>query len=191
MEEYRDERFIAMLKERQEMTQNRDIQQGSVYVDGDMVEFAEREIFPGRLFMWMPREFELLSKNLAQIKYPNASRPDIIYSNAQATVNVAFARKAEKLLEGQEEDARDYFEQVIHRLQPASSTIEKQTQQAGGKQIAWFDFVSPAIDSDIYNLMFFASIGRQLLMGTCNCLKPEQNIWKELFIQMIASARFA
>ena len=43
----------------------------------------------------------------------------------------------------------------------------------------------------IYNLMFFTPLKGRLFMGSCNCFAQDQEDWKDLFVQMIASIRTA
>ena len=190
MKEYGDEDFINLLKESREGTE-RDIRKGKVIVAGKSMAFKEREIIKKRMWMWMPEDFGPLSKDLARMKYPNENRPDIIYTNQKTTVNVTFSHKEDKLREGQEEEIRDYMEQIVKRVHPTSEVIDKKTTAAEQIQLAWFDFVTPAIDTDIYNLMFFASLRGRLLMGGFNCLASDRDEWKELFIQMLTTVRFA
>ena len=191
MKEYGDERFMYVLKNRQVLSQNKDIRQGPVFVDEEPIQFIEREIIKDRFWMWLPEEFALMNRQQAKRKYLNEDRPETIYSNKGGDVNIAFSRRKGKLRDGEEGQIRDYTEQIIMRVYPSSHTIEKQIQQIGEKQVAWFDFVTPALDADVYNLVFFASLGKQLFMGSFNCIKCDQNIWKPLFLQMIACMRFA
>ena len=79
----------------------------------------------------------------------------------------------------------------MQRLHPSSEIIEKNTAEAENCRLAWFDFVTPAIDTDIYNIMFFTSLQGRLLMGGCNCLDEDKDVWKELFVQMLGTVRSA
>ncbi len=189
MKEYGDEGFINLLRERREGAV-KDIKAGSVLVDGKNIAFCEREVIKGKLWMWMPDEFGPLSKELARLKYPNENRPDIIYTNKETTVNVTFSHKREKLKEGEEEEIRSYMKEIVKRVQTSSEMIEEGTVKAEEGCLAWFDFMVPAIDTDIYNLMFFSSLRGQLLMGSCNCLDADREDWKELFVQMLETVRY-
>ncbi len=189
MEKYGDEDFIQMLRERQEEVRNQDIRQGSVFIDGRNMEFHEREIIKKQLWIWLPDEFDLLSQEMARLKYPAENRPDIIYTSQDTTVNISFSRKTAWMESGEEEKIRDSVEQMMLRLYPSASIIDKQTVLSDKKRLAWFDFVTPALDMDIYNLMFFTSLQGKLLMGSCNCLSGDQNDWKNVFLQMLASVR--
>lgn len=191
MNKYGDEEFIQILREGQENARNKDIQKGTVYVDDKQLQFREYEIIKNQLWMWLPDEFTLLGKELMRIKYPNESRPDIIYTNPEATVNVSFSHKRERFSAGEEEELRDYMGEIIQNMYPTSSILDKGLVQAGEKAASWMDFVTPAIDTKIYNLMFFSPLKGRLLMGSCNCLAHDQEDWKALFLQMIATLRMA
>jgi len=190
MKEYGDEGFINLIRERREEAVW-DIKAGSVLVDGKKIIFREREVIKGKLWIRMPDEFGPLSKDLARLKYPNENRPDVIYTNKETTVNVTFSHKREKLKEGEEEEIRNYMKEIVKRVQTSSEMIEEGTVKTEeGCLLAWFDFVTPAIDTDIYNLMFFSSLGGRLLIGSCNCLDADREDWKEFFMQMLGTVRY-
>lgn len=190
MKTYGDEAFIRLIRERQEQSRNKDIQKGSIFIDGKEIVFREREIQKNVLWMWMPEEFSLLSEDMARLKYPNENRPELIYSNTETTVNISFSHQKEKMSAGRETEIRDYMEQVIHNLHPTAETIEKAAiRRTDGQDTAWFDFVTPAIDAYIYNMMFFTSVKGRLLLGSCNCLEQDQEEWKDLFFQMAVTMR--
>ncbi|MDE6887897.1 MAG: hypothetical protein K2P45_04530 [Eubacterium sp.] len=189
MKKFGDEGFIEILREGQQDARNTHIQKGSVWAGDTQLQFQEREIIKDLLWIWMPKEFAPLGKELIKIKYPNENRPDIIYSNQETTVNVSFSHKQEKLEAGQEEELRDYMAVVIQNLYPTCSILHKESVTLGENLVAWMDFVTPAIDMQIYNVMFFTPLKGRLLMGSCNCLAQDKEDWQDLFVQMLASIR--
>lgn len=193
MKEYGDELFIRMLRESQEEARNQDIRLGSVFVEDQELVFQEQEIWKEQLWMWMPDTFAPLGRELMRIKYPNENRPDDIYSNSQATVNISLSHKQEKMEPGETREVRDYMGQIIENLYPSSSISDQNVVKAAEHEheIAWMDFVTPAMDMQVYNLMFFTPLRGRLLMGSCNCPAQEQEDWKGLFLQMLASIRTA
>ena len=70
MKEYGDEGFINLLREEREETV-KNIKDGTVLVAGENIDFQEREVLQGKMWMWMPDGFGPLSKELARLKYPN------------------------------------------------------------------------------------------------------------------------
>ena len=109
MKEYGDEAFIRMLQENQEEAKNKDIRQGSVFVEDQELVFREHEILKEQLWMWMPDTFAPLSRELMRIKYPNENRPDHIWSNPQTTINVSFSHRQEKMEPGEAGEVRGYM----------------------------------------------------------------------------------
>lgn len=191
MKKYGDEQFIEMLREGQEEARNRDIQKGSVFACGRELLFQEREILKKQMWIWLPDEFAPLGKELVKVKYPNENRPQIIYTNPETTVNISFSHRWEKLEAGQEAQVRDAIGQVILNVFPACGSIGKESVQAAENEVAWMDFVTPGVDTRIYNLMFFTTLKGRLFMGNCNCLADDQDEWKGLFVQMLATIRTA
>ena len=191
MKKYGDEGFIRMLQEGQEHARNTDIQKGSVLVGEQELLFQELEIFKNQMWMWLPQNFTLLGKEFIKMKYPSENRPDLIYSNPETTVNVCFLLKQEKLAAGQEVQVRDYLGHIVHNLYPGCGILDKDCVKAGENEAAWMDFLAPAMDSYVYNMMYITSFKGRLLMGTCNCPESDKEDWKDLFVRMIATIRTA
>ncbi len=189
MKQYGDEGFIWMLRENQEDAVNTDIQKGSVFAGDQKLLFLEREIYKNQMWMWIPDKFSLLSREFVKIKYPSESRPEIIYANSDTTVNIAFSHKQEKLAAGQEAEVLDDLGYVLRHLYPTCKIYDQDSVRAGENEVAWMDFVTPAMDSEIYNMMFVTPLKGRLLIGTCNCLDSDREDWKDLFVQMIATMR--
>ncbi len=189
MKKYGDEQFIEMLREGQEEARNRDIRKGSVFVWEKELLFKEREIWKDRMWIWLPDDFDILGEEMVKLKYPSENRPQKIYSNPETTVNVSFSHRNEKLAKGQEAEVCNSIGQVIESLYPGCVILGRGEVEIGEGQVAWMDFITPAMDARIYNLMFFTPLKGRLLIGSCNCLEQDMEEWKELFLQMLASIR--
>lgn len=187
MKEYGDEAFIALLREAQEEARNRDIQKGTVWSGGEELLFTEREILKKKLWIWLPEDFKIVGTETTKQKYLGENRPDIIYANPEMTVMVTFSRQ--KLAAGLEKEVSSFVHCQIQELYSADSIIEKKIVHAGGMEMECLIFVTPAIDTMIYNQMFFLPLEGKLLIGNCSCLAQEQDEWEELFGQMLASIR--
>lgn len=60
-------------------------------------------------------------------------------------------------------------------------------EEVNSVQIGYFDFIMPALDNKIYNLMFLFRVGENVTMGSINCLQKEMNIWKPIAYGMMES----
>jgi len=56
--------------------------------------------------------------------------------------------------------------------------------------IAYFDFIIPAADTGVYNLLYVFSLKGTLMMGTFNCLEKDMEDWQDIFFQMMHSIGF-
>lgn len=188
-QEYGDEGFIQILKERLETAWNRDITQGAVRIQETELEFDEYELIDEQLWMWVPDEFELLEQELAEMKYPDENRPDRIYSSGDGTVNISFSIKDENMQPQETEAVRDHAWRLLQERYPKSCFPDRQTAEAENCQPAWFDCILPAQDMDIYNLMFFVSVNGKFLLGSFNCPAQDMDGWKDIFLQMLETVR--
>jgi len=191
MSTYGDEEFIQIWREAQEFGRNTNIQKGYIWLGGDKLLFSEREIIKKKLWMWLPNDFELLEKELRELKYPNENRPDIIYTNDDTTINVSFSYPEKRLTDEQKNKICIATEQVMRLRYSDESILDTGAADIGENKMEYLIFVAPAMDALIYNHMYFLSLNERLLIGNCNCMMQDSEDWKELFKQMIASIRIA
>lgn len=194
MKKYGDEDFIFLIGEvEQEDTgepHENKITDGYIILEDEKHLFSEKVILDQGFSMIMPEEFIEMPKEIARIKYPSAQRPDIIWSNEETTINITFTLKEEQLAEEESEELRDLMKVILLRTNPGLKEIVSEKIEVEEKTIAYLEFVSPAIDADVYNLMIFLSLKERLLMGSFNCLLPDKSDWRELFFQMLHSIHF-
>lgn len=192
MKQYGDEDFIFLIqeeaqeKELQEDHVNR-IQDGYLVLHEEKILFQRRTLLEDKITMIAPVLFEPMPEYMAELKYPNTNRPDYILTNPQTTINLTFSLQNDRLAAEETQEARDAIQKLVLKLHPESKVIDSKTVEAGEISIAYFDFVTPALDSDIYNFMFLFSWKGRMLMGSFNCLQPDMHDWKEIFLQMLSS----
>jgi len=189
---YGDEEFIYDIAAKNSQNQSDEIQNniknGYIIIDNKRINFSEREVIKDRLIMTIPSDFELMPQELAEFKYPSKNRPHIIFTDVEGEININFTLTTDKLENEGIEDAKEYLKQVIIKMNP-SSRIKKNDVIEEDLRIGYFDYVSPAIDSDIYNLIFIFSLDKQLILGAFNSLHLDMAKWQEAAIQMVRSLR--
>lgn len=194
MRQYGDEDFIFLIgeeeREKTEEPHENKITDGYVILEGEKYLYERKVIVEQGFSMLMPTDFVELPMEIARIKYPSAQRPDLIWSNEATTVNITFTHKEELLADEEAEEVRDLMKTILLRTNPGLKEVVCETEMVEEKPIAYMEFISPALDADVYNLMFFFSLQERLLMGSLNCLLPEKGDWRELFVQMLQSIEF-
>ena len=165
-----------------------DINNGYAMIDGNRVEFSERAIIGDKVFMTLPDEFEPMPPEAVMFKYQKGNRPNIIFTDAKATVNICFTDTKDKL-EGEDiEEAKEYLERVTATMNPSSKIMSSSVIE-GETRIGFFDFISVAVDCDVYNLMFLFSLDGQFILGAFNCVRMVMDKWLDIAKQMVQSIR--
>ena len=192
MPQYGDEAFIYEMAQRKSQTPEveivNDINDGYIVINDERIPFSEREIIKKRLYMTIPSAFALMSTELAKFKYPDTNRPNIIFTNEEGSININFSLTKDKLENEWVEEARDFLQEVIIKMNPSCEIISSGIID-GETRIGYFDFVSPTIDGEVYNLMFLFALDGQFVLGTFNCTKADMNDWVEIAGQMVRSMR--
>ncbi|SNS56539.1 hypothetical protein SAMN05446037_101325 [Anaerovirgula multivorans] len=167
-----------------------DINNGFVVVKYKKLDIEEKELLDGAITMLMPKEFQIMEEELAEIKYPGEDKPDYIYTNEDTTVNITFTIEDSGEIDNEEiEEVKDILAKQMQRLHPASKIEDSQTIQTGEKNISFFSYDLPLIDGDIYNLMFFMELKGQLLMGTFNCSIYQKKQYKPIIQQILMTIK--
>jgi len=197
MKTYGDEDFIFLANElenqrnkQEEPEYENHINDGYIIIAHTKFPFKEEVISDDEFSMILPEMFSVMSHEMAQIKYPSQSRPDFILTNPETTINLTFFHKDDEVTNADIEEVKNAIQEIMMRLHPTSKVIDSTVIEVQERNIAYFDFVSSAIDTNVYNLMFFFSLSGTLLMGSFNCLHQDMDDWKEIFIQMLQSVKF-
>jgi len=183
-----DEDFIYAMGEQSEKPEyETNITDGYIIMGEEKIIFNRRFLLDKKFSIIMPEEFKLMSKANADIKYPSINRPDFIYTNDATTVNFSFTHRAEKASNEDIPTVKDVVQPLAMRMFPASKVIDSDTLDANGINVSFYDYIAPAIDMDIYTLVYMFSLEGRAVLGGCNCPGYEIDDWKPIFLQMLGS----
>lgn len=144
------------------------------------VEIENRSILSDEIEIMLPMEFGEMSEEAAKEKYPAEERPTLIYTNDDGSVNVAFSYTANAC---KEEDIPQYFNVLKENMQKTITVKEwysDSVENQNGIKIAKLEFLTPAVDTDIYNLMYLVSLDDRLLICSFNSTKELMDEWKPI-----------
>ena len=134
---------------------------------------------------------------MAKQKYPNAACMQQIYTNLEMTIDLCFTLPAGEIEKDDEEvfAFRDDIAQYVQLQYAPCAKLKRAVVKAGEVKVPWLEFVVPAEDTQIYNLLYFVALdvnkdtAAELLLGACNCPAQDADDWKNIFLQMLASMR--
>src|SRR5690606_13811556 len=130
--------------------------------------YRTASLYDGKLKIAIPASFTEMSADKIIIKYPNAgNRPNIVFTNEMASVNVAFTKIA---MPTEQEDLPDVKIVLSKQLQAANPmNFQSRIEKINGADYVIFEFESKSVVSNIYNLMFATDVDGELVVGTFNC----------------------
>ncbi|KQO01093.1 hypothetical protein [Paenibacillus sp. Leaf72] len=190
--EHMDEKIIIMMNaletedhftgmEREPLEEHRpDLHQPLVKVGTERVPFIQQSLLNGKLAIYMPKAFKPMTPQAAAIKYPSERRPEIIFTNDSGTINLAINHLDTPLSEDEMEDFKESMKEMLQNMQPIREWYEDGIRNIRGHAIGFCEFLTPAINVNLYNLLFFVSLDDRALLCTFNCTVNEMKDWKPI-----------
>jgi len=111
----------------------------------------------GTITFTAPDGFRSQSREEIALKYPRGNAPSVVYSNASGGVSIAVTFSSTKITPAQLPDLKAFLEQALPRLIPNLQWLKREIIISNGTSWVHFDLMSPAIDTDIHNHMYFTS----------------------------------
>lgn len=167
------------------------IYQDYIMIDDEKVSVVEQPLLDGKMSIRMPNLFFLMSKEIAALKYPSERRPTLIYTDDSSTINLAFNLTPHRLKEDGVAAFQENMIDILEQAQPSADWLDTEVIKIDEKTVGFLEIITPAIDGDIFNLMFFASIEGLALIGTFNCMEDDLETWRPVARAMMESLQFA
>ncbi|CAM5781063.1 MULTISPECIES: hypothetical protein [Brevibacillus] len=146
-----------------------------------------KKVLSDKVEILIPKGFDIMSEEMAKVKYPSENRPTLIYTDAEGSINVAFNHTATPIQDGQIKELKDQMKQMFEGLYPDATWYKDEVTQINGKNVGYFELLTPAADTKVYNLIFFTELDGKLLMTTFNCTEQQMDEWKPLAQQILQS----
>jgi len=151
------------------------------------VELEKRKILNDKVEILLPKEFEIMSEDMMKLKYPSERRPTLVYTDKTGGINVAFNHTASNATQQQIDAYKDNFVSMFKNLYPTAEWRGTGTNEINGRKVGYIELTTPAIDTKIYNLMFFTDLDGRLLLCTFNCVDKKQKDWIDTAKQIMNS----
>ncbi|MEY8352349.1 hypothetical protein AALB39_03235 [Lachnospiraceae bacterium 54-53] len=148
-----------------------------VYMEGELVRFEETMLFNNEIGMMLPAAFQDMEPEEARKKYFSEKRPQIIKTNKDGSINFSFSLVERKIGTEQLNAVIQDFYRVLKRFQPMSVCLEMDTELLDPVPCAWMEFISSALNENLYNVLTIYPIGEKLLMAMFNCPFQKHMDW--------------
>ena len=148
-----------------------------IYVEGELVQFQEVLLFNNQVGIMLPVGFDDMEPEEARKKYFSEQRPSIIKTNREGTVDFSFNMIDQKIDAEDLEAVINDFHHVLKRFQPMSVCLEIGSEPQAPIPFAWLEFISSALDENLYNVLTIYLVGDKLLMLMFNCPFQRRMDW--------------
>lgn len=138
----------------------------------------KQKLLNGKVIVDLPEGFGLMSEEMLAVKYPASNRPTLVYTNEQGSVNFAFNHTFNDIPKGKLPEVLPAFVQQFNSIYPQIQWFKKDLEVINGQEFIVLEFITPASDSKIYNLMYVTVLEGRMLMCTFNCIESLRNEWE-------------
>lgn len=166
---------------------NEDAQNREIINDDPSLE--QTSFFDGKVDILMPKGFSPMAKDMVKSKYPNGSDTMSVYTNEATTVNFAIEHTTNRVKESQIPFLGESTLGILRTQFPSLELIDADTIDVAGKPTGYIEIITPAVDTNIYNLMWFTEVDGTVLMFTFNCTVDQQDEWQPRAHKILESFR--
>ena len=123
-----------------------------------------KSLLNDRIELGVPKGFEIMSEEIMKIKYPSSQRPNLVFTNELTSVNVALSLTQNDASQELITPYVDNFVKSFNSQFPTADWKDKGTKMINGRKVGFIKVITPAVDTDIYNVMFFTDLDGKLLL---------------------------
>ena len=153
-------------------------------------ELVNRTVLHRLISIDMPAEFTQLDQETMAFKYPRGIPPREGYGNAAASVTIVFGPKRSVPLTANElPDLQAAMTKGFSNPNFAVRWHQNKIMKINGRDWLVMEFTSPAIDTQIRNLMAMTSVDGKMVVASFNTTTQLARKWMPVGRQMINSIR--
>lgn len=184
-----DEKILEIINGVEKENQEHDIINNPIKIGDRYHFFEEKSFYSEKIKLVMPKDFNEMSEKDRKIKYTSENRPEIIMSNEDGSTAITLNIIESHLTNEGVLELINGMKSIIQRSNPSNIFYECKVEVINNRNIGYFDFKSIALDSNIYNIMFFFELNNKTVMGTFSCKYSEYVNWRNIAFKIIRSIK--
>jgi hypothetical protein len=154
---------------------------------GEKVELKKVDLIDNKLEVAIPATFNKMTEDVLQKKYPSAKPPQLAYTNAKTTINIAFSETPNAVKDEQIPEAKESLKNAVKAN--AEEWCDDGVAKVNGKNVAYMEFVNNAADGKIYNRMMLMEADSKLVIISFNCLEKDKPDWQPIAKEIMNSIK--
>lgn len=141
------------------------------------VDLEKKSLLSNRIELKVPKEFQIMSEEMMNTKYPSDRKPKLVYTNRSGGINVALNLTESQANQNLIIPYKDNLLETFKGIYPSAEWKSSGVKEINGRKVGYLELVTPAIDTKIYNLIFFTDLDGKLLLCTFNCTINDMEDW--------------
>ena len=158
-----------------------------VHVYAQDATLERKVVLGGKVSILVPRDFLPMTQEMLNVKYPSSNRPSLVYTNPRASINIALDHKAMSLPADQLAAAHQSVTSAMKNLYPSAQWFRNEIRTINGRQFFLLDLRTPAIDTEVRNIMLGTSLDDRLLLISFNVTKALEKEWMPTGYKIVES----
>lgn len=146
------------------------------------------EALNGRVSILAPKNFGPMSKEILELKYPSSRRPTEVLSDVTGGVSLAFNYTNNRMQPGKIKEAQIAMSKMFHNLYPSAKWIRDEVIEQNGSTFFVLELITPALDTQIHNIMYGTSVDGRLLLMAFNTTIEQSAEWLPIGQEIMNSA---
>ena len=150
-------------------------------------QLVRRIVLTGKVQVLLPKSFNQMTSEMLAAKYPASNRPTLVYTNEDGSINFAFNHTVNQVTDDKLPEVLPAFVQQFNSIYPQIRWFKKEMEKVNGKSFIVMEFITPAVDTRIYNLMYITELEGKMLMCSFNCMESQKSEWESKAKQALNS----
>lgn len=151
------------------------------------ISLEKRKLFSNQVEILIPQNLKATIPDHQKSKYLSQRRPTAIYSNSLTSVNLAFDLLEKPASRKKISEYTEAMSTTFKNMYPSAEWLGNEVLVKNGRNIGYLELITPSIDTEVYNLIFFTEIKDKLFVSTFNCPKKLMAEWKPIAWEIMNS----
>ena len=137
-------------------------------------------LYEGMVSFVPPEGFSLMPDEAIAIKFPDAKRPTIIYSNSETTVAITISFPSQRGLSPEQlPELKTFMVSELPKRKKDLKWLQQELVEINGRRWIHLEFLSAAIDATIHNHMYITSLDERVLLFNFNAPVEDYAAYKD------------
>ena len=143
----------------------------------------------GKLTLLIPQGFSIMDEEMLKLKYPSERRPTLVYTNELGSINIAINHTKDRIQQSDIAAFHQRLDGMFRNLYPSATWFESGVIDINGREWLTLNLRTPAIDTEIRNIMIGTSVEGRLLLVSFNVTREQEDQWLEPAKAIVQSLR--